>query len=179
MARDDGGWRRRAWRYVFECPWFKVRLDDLTLPGGEEIQYHTVEHEGWVMVVPLLDDGRVVMERVYRWSVGATFLECPAGALDGDTPEAAAHRELEEETGYLAGRLTHLGRFATSNGYCDEWCDVFLARDLREGGRVAREPTEQMEIELHPLADLSELARAGKLPDAPTSLSILLASSQV
>ena len=178
MTRDDGGWRRRAWRYVFECPWFKVRQDDLTLPGGDEIQYHTVEHPGWVMVVPLLGDGRVVMERIYRWTVGATFLECPAGALDGETPEEAARRELEEETGYLAGRLHPLGRFAASNGYSDEWYHVFVAEELREGGRIARESTEQMEIELHPLDSLREMALAGELPDAPTALSILLASSR-
>ena len=83
------------------------------LPDGTDITYTMVEHPGYAMVVPLLDDGRVVLERVYRYTVQETLLECPSGGVDpGDaTPEHTARRELEEETGFLAGQLTELGAF--------------------------------------------------------------------
>ena len=178
MRPDDGGWRLRAWRYVFESRWFNVRQDDVTLPGGLEIQYHSVEHPRWVMVVPVLDDGRVVMERVYRWPLKAWTLECPSGGCDGEPSEAAARRELEEETGYRAGALVHLGDFAATNGHSDERFDVYLATDVREGGELRREPTEQIEVELIPLAELRDAALRGELPDAPTSLALLLAAGR-
>jgi 8-oxo-dGTP pyrophosphatase MutT (NUDIX family) len=178
-ARHDGGWRRRASRYLFESRWFRLRQDDLTLPNGDDITYTLVEHAGWVMVVPWLADGRVVMERVYRHTVQRSVLECPSGGCDGEPPEVAARRELEEETGYLAQRLVHLGRFAGSSGISSEEFDVYLAPEPRRGGRVQRENTEQMEIELIPLEDLREIALRGEIFDAPSALALLLAAEHL
>ena len=96
--KHDGGWTRRASRYLFESRWFNLRQDEVSLPTGEQVTYTLVEHPGYVMVVPLLGDGRVILERVYRYTVQETVLECPSGGLDGDAPEQAARRELEEET---------------------------------------------------------------------------------
>ncbi|MCZ6463418.1 MAG: NUDIX hydrolase [Proteobacteria bacterium] len=140
-SEGDGGWRRTASQKIYSCPWFVLRRDEIVLPGGQQIDYHVIERGPWAMVVPILDDGRVVMERVYRWPTRKWTLECPSGALDGDTPEAGARRELEEETGYRAGDLTHLGHFASSNGYSDERFDVFLAAGLTPDGRVNDGPT--------------------------------------
>ncbi len=175
---DQSGWRTRNSRFVFESPWFRVRQDEVLLPSGEEIQYNVVEHPGWALVVPLLGDGRVVMERVYRWPLRATLLECPAGGCDGDPPAAAAHRELEEETGYIARTLTHLGNFAASDGYSDERYDVFLATDLARTGTVSHEITEQIEVELIPLSDLRSMALRGEIEDGPSALAILLAADR-
>ena len=77
-------WKRRATRTLYESRWYNLRQDDLTLPGGEEITYTWVDHPGYAMIVPLLGDGRVVMERVYRHAPGRTLLECPSGGLDGE-----------------------------------------------------------------------------------------------
>jgi len=175
----SAGWRRRASRVGFECPWFRVRVDEVELPSGEAITYNVVEHAGWAMVVPLLPDGRVVMERVYRYTLDAWTLECPSGGLDGDAPETAARRELEEETGYLASDLVQLGHFAASDGYTNERYDVFLARDVAAGGRIAREPTELIEVELHDLDVLRRMALAGEIEDGPSALAILLAAERV
>ncbi|MGI9592462.1 MAG: NUDIX domain-containing protein, partial [Myxococcota bacterium] len=133
---DDGGWRRRGSRYLFESSWFRLRQDELVLPDGTDITYTMVEHPGYAMVVPLLDDGRVVLERVYRYTVQETLLECPSGGVDpGDaTPAETARRELEEETGFLAGQLTELGAFYGSNGISDEHFHLYLATGLRPGG---------------------------------------------
>ena len=86
--KHDGGWLRTASRYLFQSPWYNLKQDEVTLPGGEEITYTYVDHPGFAMIVPLLADGRVVMERVYRYTVQQTLLECPSGGLDGDTPES-------------------------------------------------------------------------------------------
>jgi len=174
-----GAWTRLATRRAFECPWFRVRQDELRLPNGEEITYHVVEHDGWAMVVPLLDDGRVVMERIYRWTLGDWMLECPSGGLGGDAPEPAARRELEEETGYRAAVLEHLGHFTASNGYTNERYDVFLGRGLSDDGRLARESTEQIELVLLPLEELRAMALRGEIEDGPSALALLLAAERV
>lgn len=174
----DRAWRRRRSRYLFESPWFRLRQDEVTLPGGEEITYTLVEHGGYVVVVPLLEDGRVVMERVYRYTLDRELLECPSGGSDGEPGEIAARRELEEETGYRAGRIEPLGRFHGSTGISNEFFDVFLATELTADGRISREPTEEIEIELVPLPELVRRARAGLVEHAPSALAILLAAAR-
>jgi len=130
-------------------------------------------------VVPLLPDERVVMKRVYRHTLQETVLECPCGGLDGDTPADAARRELLEETGYRAGHVELLGRYYGSSGISDEEFFVYLATALRDTGAPAREPTEQMELELLPLASLAEMALSGGVLDGPSALALLLASRRV
>ena len=172
----DGGWKRRGSHYLFESRWFKLRQDELTLPGGEQLTYTLIEHPGWVMVVPLLDDGRVVMERIYRHTLQGTYLECPSGGCNpGEDPVAGARRELEEETGYRATGWEHLGRFNASAGISDERFDIFLATGLALDGRVDRESTEQMEICAIPLRELYERGLRGELENGPTVLALTLA----
>ena len=178
------GWQRLATRVAFECPWFRVRQDELEIPpqgdaAAHHFTYNVVEHAGWAMVVPVLPDGRVVMERIYRWTLDEWVLECPSGNLDADAPAKAARRELEEETGYRASAVEHLGNFAASNGYTNERYDLFLARDVAPGGRLQREPTEAMEIELVALSELRRRVHAGELPDGPSALAILLAAERL
>ncbi len=173
--KHDGGWKRRATRYLFESDWFNLRQDDVTLPGGEPITYTFVEHPGYAMVVPLLQDRRVLLERVYRYTIQETLLECPSGGLDGDQPERAAHRELEEETGWVAANMTPLGSFYGTDGISDERFWVFLATELSESGTIAREPTEQIELEFVPLGDAVDLVASGGIVDAPSALALLLA----
>jgi ADP-ribose pyrophosphatase len=177
--KHDGGWKRRASRHIFESHWFNLRQDEVSLPTGEEITYTVIETPGYVIVVPLLGDGRVILERVYRYTVQETVLECPSGGLDGDTPELAARRELEEETGWLAGSLTPLGSFFGSNGISNDRFHVFLAEALSESGTINREPTEQIELELMPLERAVELALSGEVQDAPSALALILAQQRL
>ena len=177
--KHDGGWTRRASRYLFESRWFNLRQDEVSLPTGEQVTYTLVEHPGYVMVVPLLGDGRVILERVYRYTVQETVLECPSGGLDGDTPERAARRELEEETGWVAETLASLGSFYGSDGISDERFYLFLARELSQSGQMNREPTEQIELEFVPLQQAAELALSGSIRDAPSALALILAQRKL
>jgi len=177
--KNEGDWIRRASKYLFKSRWFNVRQDDVTLPAGERINYTLVEHPGYAMVVPLLGDGRVILERVYRYTVQETVLECPSGGLDGEAPEIAARRELEEETGWVAGTMAPLGWFYGSTGISDERFHLFLATELSDSGTPKRETTEQIQLEFIPLDRAVQLALSGAVPDAPTALALVLAQQQV
>jgi ADP-ribose pyrophosphatase len=174
MSKNDK-WQLSGSKYLFQSQWYALRQDRLKLPSGKAITYNVVEHPGYVLIVPLLPDGCVVMERIYRHTLGRVCLECPSGGLDGELPEAAACRELEEETGYQASRLQHIGRFAGSSGISDIEFDIFVATGLSQG--VARpEETEEIEIELIPLAELRQMVLRGEVTNGPSALAILLAS---
>ncbi|MDG2148130.1 MAG: NUDIX hydrolase [Planctomycetota bacterium] len=175
QGSDDGGWVRRSSRYLFDSHWYKLRQDELTLPTGEDITYTFVEHPGYAMVVALLDDRRVLMEQIYRHTLQEVALECPSGGLDGDAPEVAARRELEEETGYLAEQLVHLGVFHGSSGISNEHYHLFLASGLSAKGALARECTEQLEVVKVPLEELRTAVVSGRLRDGPSALGIFLA----
>src|SRR5690606_5083062 len=105
--------------------------------------------------------------------------ECPSGGLDGEPPEVAARRELEEETGYRAGALEPLGAFYGSNGISNERFHLFLASGLEQTGRLAREPTEEIELAPVPFARAAAMARAGEIGDAPSALALLLAERRL
>jgi len=177
--KHDGGWKKRSSRYLFESPWYRLRQDDVELPSGQAIQYTLVESAGYAMVVPLLDDGRVLLERIYRYTVQETLLECPSGGLDGDPPELAARRELEEETGWVANRMTSLGSFYGSDGISDECAHFFLATGVTPTGVMKREPTEQIELELMPFERAVELVFTGGIADGPSALALVLAERQL
>lgn len=172
---DTGGWKRLSARYLFESKWFNVRQDGVALPNGNEITYTMIEHPGFVVVVPLLDDGRVMLERLYRYTLQAYSLECPAGGLDGDTPELAAHRELREETGYDAAEMTRLPTFNGSTGISNEAFHIFLAAGLRHAGEPEREATEQMELVTMPLREAVRLAESGEMRDSSSALAVIVA----
>ena len=173
--KHTGGWIRKTWRYIYTSQWFHLRQDEVTLPNGDEITYTLVDNTDYVLVVPVGEDGRVVMEHIYRYTLQQTLLECSAGGLSGDEPAVAARRELEEETGYRTQQLTHLGRFAGTSGISNEQFDVYLATGLTADGHMERENTEQIEIELIPLSELRTKALRGEIQHAPSALAILLA----
>lgn len=179
-ARDFIPWKLRSTKTLFKSAWFALRQDELTLPSGNEITYTVIEHPGYALCLPLLSDGRAVMIEVHRHAVGATLLECPAGGLDGDEPEIAARRELEEETGYRANRMTSLGRFYGSPGSSNESINIYLATDLDSDGQLAHEQTEQIRVVTVDFETLCRHARAAsETLSGPTCLAILLAQQKL
>src|SRR5262245_41813107 len=127
-------------RRIYEGKIVRLRVDDVRLPDGHESTREVVEHNAAVAIVPVAPDGRIVMVRQYRLPAGRVMLEVPAGTLDGDEdPETAAQRELQEETGLRAARLTRLGGFWVAPGYCTEYIHIYLAENLSESRLVADE----------------------------------------
>lgn len=147
-------------------------------PDGDEVVRFTVRHPGAVVIVALEDDERVVLVRQYRIAARAELLELPAGKREPDEePEATARRELEEETGLLAGRWDRLVGFYNSPGFSDEYSHVYLARDLEVSERDLETRAEErhMDVERVALGDLDRLLSAGEIVDAKTIIGTTLA----
>jgi ADP-ribose pyrophosphatase len=147
-------------------------------PAGDRFQRDVVRHPGAVSVVPLLDDGTVVLVRQYRAPVDQMVLEIPAGKRDiADEPlEETARRELIEEVGLSPGRLEHLAMFHNSIGFCDEESHVFLGTELTPAP-MDRQGIEEahMEIVHVALADTPAMISAGEITDAKTVIGLSLA----
>jgi len=149
-------------------------------PDGVEFDRHVLHHPGAVVVVPVDDDGSVLMVRQYRVAVGGSLLEVPAGKrdVDGESPEATAARELEEEIGRVPGRLRALCEFYNSPGFTDEYTYLFLATELVQSERAAVSAEEQaMTIERVAFADVDALIAAREIVDAKSIIGLQLARS--
>lgn len=152
---------------------FRVERVTQRLANGDTFTRDVVRHPGAVVIVPVLDDGRICLIRNYRVAVDRELLELPAGTLEaGEEPIATAERELIEETGYRATTLTPLHEFYMSPGILDERMVAFLATGL-SAGDPAREAGEQIENYLVSPSQLDQLLRDGKIQDSK-SLSTLL-----
>ncbi len=152
----------------------QVAVDEEVLADGRVIRRDVVLHPGAVVVLPLLSDGRVVLLRNRRPATGETLWEVPAGTLEpGEAPEAAAVRELEEETGYRAGKWRKLHEFYPSPGVLSERMHLFVAEDLTEG-IMRPEPDEQLEPHVVPFEQALAWAVDGTIRDAKTLVALLL-----
>src|SRR5919198_4493458 len=122
---------------VFRGRLLEVMVDHVRLPGGRETTWESVHHPGAAAVIPVASDGRVILVRQTRHTVGLRLLEVPAGKLDrgGEEPADCAPRELVEETGYRCRSLIKLGTMLSSPGFSDERIHLFLATDLTFVGR--------------------------------------------
>jgi len=146
-------------------PYWDVRTEPYTATNGVQSTYYWVHTPGSVMVVPVLDDGRIVLVRQFRYLNQQDSLEFPGGGVKpGSSPEAAARAELGEEAGYAAADLVQLGSFNPCNGLTNEICHVFLARALSPI-TASPDPTEDLEIVvLHP-HEITDAIRLGSLWD--------------
>ncbi len=141
------------------------------LPAKREI----VEKGGAVAVVPLKDDGKVVMVRQYRVAVGEELLEIPAGLMDpGEEPLESVKRELKEETGYTADKWTHLTEFYPSAGFTNEYIHLYLAEGLTPG-ETDFDETEVIEVEEYTFDELLAMIETGEIHDGKTAAGIALA----
>ncbi len=158
---------------VFRGQLLDVRRDEVRLPDGRSAIREYVVHPGAVMIVPLLDDGRLVVERQYRYPVGRVMLEFPAGKLDpGEAPQVCAARELAEETGYRAARWARAGELHNAIGYSDERIDIWFAAGLTAGPRGLDEE-EFLDVESLSLEALEERVQRGEVTDAKTLIGLL------
>lgn len=158
---------------VYQGHFLELRRDRVALPDGREAIREYVVHPGAVMVVPILPDGRLVMERQYRYPVRQTMIEFPAGKLDaGEGGLACAQRELLEETGYRARRWAKAGVMHPVIGYATEVIEVWFADDLSLGERQLDEG-EFLDVLTATQQELEDWMRDGQLTDAKTVVGMM------
>lgn len=150
-----------------------VRRDRVRLPDGRSATREYIRHPGAVMIIPLLDDGRVVVERQWRYPLARVMLEFPAGKLDGgEAPLTCGIRELHEETGYRASEWARACVLHNAIAYSNEGIEVWFARGLRSGER-ALDDGEFLDVTEMTVEALDDLARCGELTDAKTLIGLL------
>ncbi|OZI59791.1 NUDIX domain-containing protein [Bordetella genomosp. 11] len=153
---------------LFEGGFLRARRDTVQLPNGHSTTREYIVHPGAVVVVPMLDDGRVLMVRQYRYPIGRVMIEFPAGKLDaGEDPLSCGQRELLEETGYRGGAWAAAGAMHVAIAYSTEIIHIFFARGLQPG--PAQTDVDEF-IDVHPMTveELFAACRNGDITDSKT-----------
>lgn len=173
MQDDDALTERRlSSEQVWRGRFLDVRRDVIVQHDGHTAQREYIVHPGAVMVVPLLDDGRLVMERQFRYPVGRVLLEFPAGKLDpGEAVQRCAQRELAEETGYTARQWARACVIHNACAYSDEGIEIWFARGLQAGAQQL-DMGELLEVCLMTEPELDGLAASGALTDVKTLIGL-------
>ena len=153
---------------------FDYYQDLIELPDGRRVKYDLIDHKGAAAVIPVLDDGRIVMVRQFRNALNRYTLEIPAGGLNGrDEPtKDAARRELSEETGFISDDLELLIRIKTTVAFCNENIDIYVAKNLKPG-RQHLDDDEFVEYEAYTVDELTEKIYSYEIQDSKTISAIM------
>ncbi len=162
----------------YEGSRISLRVDTAKFDDGPEFDREIVEHPGSVVLIPITDDGKVLLIRQYRLAAGRFLLEASAGTREaGENPEVTAHRELQEEVGYRAGRLIPIGGSWVAPGYSTEYSHIFIATEL-EPAQLPADDGEDIVVEEFEFDDLHQLIANGELEDQ-MSIAALLSAQHV
>ncbi|MBW8352132.1 NUDIX hydrolase [Bacillus sp. IITD106] len=160
---------------IFSGKIIRLQVDDVELPDGKTAKREIVKHPGAVAVIAINDDNKIIMVEQYRKPLERSLLEIPAGKLEyGEEPLVTAERELEEETGYAAGKMEHLISFYTSPGFADELIHLYLATDLKriDNPKIGDED-EFVELHAITLQDAIQCVNDKRIYDAKTAYAVL------
>ena len=172
-ARDASAGKRSSSQTVFRGKVFSVARHSVIEPGGVAVVRDVVHHKGSAVILPVLEDGRVVLIRQFRLAAGRSLWELPAGSLDrGEKPLVGARRELAEETGYRASSWRKLVEFFPSPGILDERMTLFLARNVRPG-EAFPESDERIEVRRFGTRQWEAMIGAGQIRDGKTLVGLL------
>lgn len=161
---------------IFDGKVVHLYRDTVTLPNGGESVREYVKHIGAVCVVPITESGEVILEKQYRYAIGKTIVEIPAGKLDSadEDPKEAALRELREETGAIPGEIIDMGDYFGSPAIMGERIRMYLARGLSFGENHL-DQDEFLEVFSLPLDEAVEMVLRGEIPDGKTQTALLRA----
>ncbi len=161
---------------IHEGQRISLRVDEFTLGDRPPVSKEIIEHPGSVVILPLTDDGQLVLVRQWRQAAGEVVLEAPSGTREQDEdPLLTAHRELREETGYAAESMSHIGGMWVAPGYSGEFTHAFLATDLHESP-LPQDAGEDIHVHMVPLANVPAMIRSGDLKDQMTIATFYAAS---
>jgi ADP-ribose pyrophosphatase len=172
--------KQKSSRLIFDGTVLHVYRDEIYLPNGKEGYREFCRHNGAVCVVPVTDEGEVILVRQYRYAVGQMMLEIPAGKLDtpDEDPTSAALRELREETGATCRSLTYMGVYFPSPAILTEKIHVYLAEGL-EFGENDLDDDEFLEVLRIPMDKLVDMIVNGEVPDGKTQMAVLRAEKMI
>jgi ADP-ribose pyrophosphatase len=163
---------------IFRGRVFEVTVDTIR-EGETTYQREVVHHPGSAVIVPVFEDGSVALVRQYRHPAVRYLLEIPAGTLNrGERPDEGAARELEEELGFVAGRLEKLSEFFVTPGFCEEKMWLYLATELTET-KQQLEDDELLDVIRLPFSQALEMITAGEIEDAKTIIGLMLAAPHI
>ena len=172
-------WERKSTRQVYQNQWISLREDLVELPNGRTTIYGVVTCSECVGVLPFLDPSTVLMVKQYRYVAKRVTWEMPTGGMHrGESREAAAQRELAEEIGYRAEKLTWLGTFHTSKSVVDETAHVFLGEGL-VAVELPPDETEFIEVQPFPFKEVLQMVLRGEITDSMTVIAVLHAARQL
>ena len=162
-------------KQIFDGVVVKLYVDDIELPNGKKSIREVVRHPGAVCVIPVTDEGEVIMVRQFRYPFSKPLLEIPAGKLEpNEDPLDAAMRELEEESGVVADKVEFMGELYTTVAFTDEKIYTYIATGLTYK-EAHPDEDEFVQVEKIPLAKLVDMVMAGEIKDSKTQVSILKA----
>jgi len=152
---------------------FNFKIDDVQLHNGKITTREIVDHPGAIAIVPILEDGRILLVRQYRYAAGKELLEIPAGTLEkGEAPDTCARRELKEETGYTAGSMKKILAMYMVPGYSNEVIHLYFATELK-AGESSMEEDEYIALEAYSPDELLEMMEKNTIEDAKTIAGVL------
>jgi len=158
---------------IFKGHVFDVELDEIEYNSGNAGRREVVRHSGGAVVVPIKDDGKIILVKQYRYPFDEHLYELPAGKLDkGEDPLICAGRELIEETGYKTDNISKLGKIYTSPGFSSEILHIYLAKDLIPGNHNREEGEQGMEVYEFTLDEINQMIMDGKIVDSKTICGI-------
>jgi len=179
VSLADVPWQTRSTRVVYQNPWIRVDEDQVQLPDGRTTLYGIVRCGECVGVLPFLDAETVVLIRQYRYVARGVYWEMPTGGVHpGESVEAAAQRELGEEIGYRAARLTPLVSYHTSKSVLDETAHLFYGEALTPVVTPG-DATEFIEVRPVPFAEALRMVESGEVKDSMTVIAILHAARRL
>jgi ADP-ribose pyrophosphatase len=171
--------KRLSRKLLFSGRIIDLLVDQVEYPTGKRTVREVAHHPGGAAALPIFEDGTILLVKQLRYPLGRRIIELPAGKLSaGEDSQAAALRELEEETGYLAHSIEKLTSIHTSPGFCDEELHIYLATNLTPapGGHKREEGEFTMTLERVPFTEALKKVESGELQDSKTVVGILLAA---
>jgi len=175
-------WKLLSSNYLFKDLWFTVRKDTCLTPGGKIVSpYYVYEFPTWVTVVPVTEDGRIVMLHQYRHALGESCIEIPGGCVDHTDKnlQAAAARELKEETGYEFSSYDYLGKTSANPSTNNNLMHMFLAKGGKKVAEQSLDGNEEIEVELMTVKEVKKLLKENKIMQAMHVTCLLYAFQKI